>query len=239
MLERQTGLAVGGDVGVIRGLANGGIVTIMVWCVTACGSGPDRSPSPETPTSPTHAAAPPEPYLHADPSGDVVAITGDEGEDEAHPAPHQRLIDIVRTRVVLTQGELRVEFRYRDLPDGSEDKYGSAFRAEVVVKTDAGLGRQFTVDWTKGFKDRTYTYRLHPYGELAKCGFGHTVDRGRDLVLIIVPRRCLQSPEWVRVQTDSVVWIGDPRDTIAWDDGLADGYRQDQQQWSRRIDTTG
>ena len=93
---------------------------------------------------------------------------------------------------------------------------------------------------TRGLKAHTYTNRLHPYGQPANCGFGHFVDSRRDQVHIIVPSRCRQAPEWVRVQTDAVVWMGDPRETIARDEGLDDGYRWDRkQQWSPRIHATG
>jgi hypothetical protein len=212
----------------------------LVLVLTACGSTADTAASQRSagpaPLRKHRVSDEPALLVHVDASRDVRAIVGDQYDDEARPARHLRSIDILSTRVGLSNRELRVRLSYSDLPEDSEDTFGSAFRASLVIKTDRGLGREFTYDWRKRGEGKRYAFRLHPYGEPAECDFDANADRARDVVDLSVPRRCLGPLHWIRVQVSSVVWVGDHRETVAWDDGFDDEAKPSSHpHWSPRV----
>lgn len=164
------------------------------------------------------------------------------GSSTERAEPADRTTDL--TRVAVHHGEemLRVSVRYRDL-----EALGGQ-NTTIYVRTPEG-GREVSVfrseSWGEVQADLT---RMPDYEQLAEsadeCGvFSYTtagggcpalsadLDSRRDRLSVVVPRRCLGSPRWVRVGVTTYSWTEESPEDLHLDTwtprGATAGHRVD------------
>lgn len=133
--------------------------------------------------------------VKADASGDVIKAdqTGEVIDPERADG------DIIRTTITHGTGNVKIKIAYRELA-----KVGRGF-IFVAVKSNKGRSayRNFTI--TTAPNKYYGTVRVeNANGKKATCRTTHTVDYAANTALLVIPRRCLGSPRWVRVAVGTV-----------------------------------
>lgn len=149
-------------------------------------------------------------WVHVDPAGDVAKATYSETQEDPGftAAPEERRIDVRRVRVVHRSTQVLVKFKTREALPGRD------FAIFAEIKTpDARYGVERVSLF--GESDTTFTK-----GTRARScrGLKVTIDRPARTATISVPRRCLESPRWVRVGLGVLRFRGE---TVYADDGLS------------------
>jgi hypothetical protein len=132
--------------------------------------------------------------------------TPDGDEADYRLAPAIRNGDITVARLAHRARTVTVRIRYAELRRKPTWQFGS------IVKTPGG-------DW---FTSVTATRRRpagrmelwKPGGDRATCtSMSHRIDYDRNLVVLRLPRRCVDRPDWVRLVVESY-WVDDRRSVI-------------------------
>ena len=144
-------------------------------------------------------------YSDAHPDGAVVPRIGDP--------------DVLRVKVAHREHRLSIVLRFAALRH-------NRFRTHVAtIRTDHGHLYELDAETTASGRDRIY---LTDYGEesqsIACPRMRYRVDFRRDVVHASVPRRCLDTPQWLKVGVGVIRTDGSRRDeTFYVDDALRRG----------------
>ena len=121
-----------------------------------------------------------------DPAGDMVSVEYETGE--SLPAPDRVRNDVLRTRLAHSASRVSVRVKYAEMRRVGE--HNALFvqmvtneEAHRILELSAGPG-----DWAGS----TTLYRGD--GHRAQCAVRHSMDYGRNVVVVSFPRRCASSP---------------------------------------------
>jgi len=121
---------------------------------------------------------------HVDATGDVVAFTPESDFEDAVPAPERRNGDIRGFYYTHGKRAVIVTIRFVELS-----------------KAD-GLGTVVRLNTDRGRRDIVHVAGLRPMmsspHRSVRCNIRTSVSYANDRVQLVVPRRCLGNPRWVR-----------------------------------------
>jgi hypothetical protein len=147
----------------------------------------------------------------ADTSGDVLKASGPSG---GAVDPTRAIGDITRTVITHGPSNVKVKVFFRDL-----QKVGKIVTI-IPVKTDKGY-RRFEIVAGPGKYYGTVTVR-NAKDKKVTCKTTRTIDYAANTALLVVPRKCLSNPRWVRVGA-GVLSTQDGFQTIYGDDARTNG----------------
>lgn len=130
-------------------------------------------------------------HLHVDATSDVVRY--DSRDSPPTAVPDRTEGDIRSIRVTHLDRTLRVALNFRQL-----SRTGIRKDATLRIRTDQGL-REIRIYATSATWRGGHDIADGRRYEVSCKGLTHSWDYERNKLLVVVPRRCLESPHWVRV----------------------------------------
>ena len=156
--------------------------------------------------------------VHRDARHDVMRLTQN---DDLVPAPHVRDPDVLRVKVAHRQHRLSIVLHFAAL------RHHRSRLHIATIRTDHGRFYELDAQTSASGRDRVQLTGFgNEDGPIACPRIRYRVGFRRDVVRASVPRRCLETPRWMKVGT-GVIRVDRSRgdETLFADDALRRGIR--------------